>query len=362
MSWKVLVAAYLCVIFSFSAGAYLRFNRIDVPSERANLLAEAAKSQAALEAEKKREEVTIKGRVNILLIGEDNVEGSKRSDTVAFVAIDLDNRNIRVLSLPRDTRVAIPNHGTQKLNHAFAYGQQDLLRATVENFLGTPVHYYAKIDFDNFPKLVDLIGGVDIFVGKPMKYVDRRGGLRIDIPVGKNHLDGETALQYVRFRSDSMADIGRIKRQQQFLKAVLHKMYEPGNLTKFAMLSKQATETLVTDMPLSLTLQLGLFVKKLNKHPDRIFFKTLPGEPRMINKLSYWVADPKNAVPFLNATREELLSMDMMGTQVTTAEDFSSEEDVDARKAASAQEAKVAEATPLVLEDITDTVSEGERN
>lgn len=320
--------------------------------------------------EENKEEITVKGRINVLLIGEDNVDESRRSDTVAFVALDLDNRNIRVLSLPRDTRVAIPRHGTQKLNHAFAYGQEDLLRATVERFLDTPIHYYVKVDYDNFPKLVDLIGGVDIFVGKTMKYDDNWGKLHIDIPVGKHHMDGETALKYVRFRHDPMGDIGRVRRQQQFLKALLHKVYEPANLAQFASLSREITETLDTDMPPSLTLQLCLFVKKLDRQTNRVFFKMLPGEPRMIDRLSYWVADPKHAVPFLNATGTELVSMDVETrlsanktlnySAVTTAADFSPESE--GGTPVSTPEVRTAEAAPLTMNDIIDTVSDGEKN
>ena len=70
-------------------------------------------------------------------MGEDNVDGSRRSDTILFITVDIDDKNIRVLSLPRDTRVMIPGHGTQKLNHAFAYGGQDLMRATVTNYLAS---------------------------------------------------------------------------------------------------------------------------------------------------------------------------------------------------------------------------------
>ena len=331
MSWKTLIFASILASFAFGTGAYTRMNHFDFSYKQSAELAAALKSQNRVL--KPSEEITLKGRLNVLLIGEDNVENSRRSDTVSFVAVDLDNRNIRVLSLPRDTRVAIPKHGTQKLNHAFAYGQEDLLRATVENFLGTPVHYYVKVDYDSFPALVDLIGGVDIFVGKAMKYKDRRGGLNIDIPEGKNHMNGKTALEYVRFRKDAMGDIGRLNRQQQFLKAVLHKIHEPANLTNIAALSRGISDTLATDMPPSLTLQLCLLVKKLDKQPNNIFFKTLQGEPRMINKLSYWIADPSDAASFLNATTDELVSMDREArvasakkrnyAAVTTAEDFS---------------------------------------
>jgi LCP family protein required for cell wall assembly len=314
LSLKKILIVILLTSFSFGAGAYYRFHRIEVPDgvqkeDTGTVNVQGALAEAADQADGLPEKLDITGRINILLMGEDNVDGTRRSDTVAFVAVDIDERNMRVLSLPRDTRVRIPGHGNQKLNHAYAYGNADLLRDTVEEFLGTTIHYYVKIDYDNFPKLVDLVGGVDIFVGKPMKYEDRRGHLKIDIPAGKQRMDGDTALKYVRFRKDALGDIGRVQRQQQFLKALLHRMYEPENMVRFAPLAKEITNTLKTDMRPSLTLQLCSFVKKLDKETDRVFFLMLPGTPAIIDSLSYWVAEPASVVKFLNADTDELSAM-----------------------------------------------------
>lgn len=331
LKWKTLILAAIAASLSFAAGVYVRMQQIDVPNVDSTPILNARSSDV-----KSEEELTVKGRLNILLVGEDNVEASRRSDTVALITLDIDNRNVRVLSLPRDTRVPIPGHGQQKLNHAFAYGQEELLRQTIQNYLFVPIHYYVNMNYDNFPKLVDMIGGVDIFVGKAMKYRDRKQNLNIDIPVGKHHMNGETALKYVRFRKDALGDIGRVRRQQQFLKAVIHKIYEPANLANFATLSRQITETLNTDLPPSLTLQLCLFVKKLDKETNRIFFSMLQGHPETIDNLSYWIGDPKYATRFLNATTEELIAMDQESrlmnnpnavAAVTTAEDYSPDRD-----------------------------------
>jgi LCP family protein required for cell wall assembly len=291
--------------FSFGAGAAYRFNHIYTDDFNPDPRPEPGPIILP-ELEPEPEKLDISGRINILLLGEDNVDGSRRSDTVAFVAVDVDEYNMRVLSLPRDTRVYIPGHGNQKLNHAYAYGNVELLKATVERFLGTTIHYYVKIDYDNFPPLVDLVGGVDILVGKAMKYKDKRGHLDINIPDGKQRMNGETALKYVRFRNDAQGDIGRIMRQQQFLKALLHRMYEPENMMRFATLAQEITNTLKTDMRPSLTLQLCSFVKRLDKQTDRIFFTMLPGTPAMIDKLSYWVAEPSAVARFLTADADEL--------------------------------------------------------
>ena len=270
---------------------------------------------------------TIAGRINILLLGEDNIESVKRSDTVMVVAVDVEERNMRVLSLPRDTRVRIPGHGYQKLNHAYAYGKAELLRSTVSEFLGIPLHYYVKIDYDNFPKLVDAVGGVDIFVGKPMRYNDRAQKLSINIPAGKQRMNGETALKYVRFRMDAMGDIGRVLRQQQFLKALFYRIYQPENLVRFTSIMEEIQNTLVTDMNPSMILQLGLFVRRLEKEQDRVFFKMLPGRAAIVDNLSYWIAERNDVNAYLKANTAELQEMARASrnpiNDVTTPENFS---------------------------------------
>ncbi|MBQ0055756.1 MAG: LCP family protein, partial [Synergistaceae bacterium] len=163
----------------------------------------------------------------MLVLGEDDVEGSKRSDTILFVTVELDDKCVKVLALPRDTRVEIPGHGTHKLNSSFAYGGVELLKTTVENYLKEPILYYVVVNYDNFPKLVDAFGGVDIDVKKRMRYVDRAGHLDINFQPGMQHMDGKNALLYVRFRKDAQGDIGRVQRQQQFIKALLKKAYSP---------------------------------------------------------------------------------------------------------------------------------------
>lgn len=325
MTFKKIMIAILLASFSFGVGAYYRFNVIKI--KPVPLPPPLPISGDISISSDQPEPLEIAGRINILVLGEDNIESVKRSDTILFVAIDIDDRNVRVLSLPRDTRVSIPGHGNQKLNHAYAYGGVDLLRATVDRFLGTGTHYYVKIDYDNFPKLVDIVGGVDIFVGRAMKYRDRKQNLHIDIPQGKQRMNGETALKYVRFRNDALGDIGRIRRQQQFLKAFLHRIYEPENLVRFPTIMNEIKNTLATDMDPSVILQLGSFVKRLEKETNRIFFKMLPGEAAIIDNLSYWIPYRAGTDSFLKASTQELIEMESTDTravpEVTTAADYS---------------------------------------
>lgn len=256
------------------------------------------------------EQLKKQGSFNMLIMGEDNVEGSSRSDTILFVRVDIAGKNLRILSLPRDTRVEIPGHGTQKLNHAFAFGKQDLMKATVERLLGKPILYYVIVDYDSFPALVDLIGGVEIDVKKKMRYVDRAGHLDININPGVQVLDGKTALHFVRFRKDALGDIGRVQRQQQFVKALLKKAYDPAALVKIPEITSQMMKIFKTDMKPSLAIALAGFVQgELGR--DRIFFSTLHGEAAMINRLSYWIGDVKAANAFLDAPISALISGDI---------------------------------------------------
>jgi hypothetical protein len=119
-------------------------------------------------------------------------------------------------------------------------------------------------------------------------------------------MNGETALKYVRFRNDALGDIGRVQRQQQFLKSLLHRLYEPENILQFTTLTEGIKETLVTDIDPSMILQLCLFVRRLEKEPDRFYFLMLPGEAQNIDKLNYWVANRSSVTQFLTADSEQL--------------------------------------------------------
>ncbi|MDO5115968.1 MAG: LCP family protein [Synergistaceae bacterium] len=291
-------------IFALTAGAGLRIYL--AWNTKGDDLINIAKKDAENSDSDSYEALESQGKFNILLMGEDDVEGSRRSDTILFITVDIDDKNIRVMSMPRDTRVQIPAHGAQKLNHAFAYGGADLLRATVSKYLNEPILYYVVVDYNSFPEFVDMLGGVDIDVQKRMRYVDRAGKLDINIKAGPQTLDGKTALHFVRFRKDALGDIGRIQRQQQFIKAMLKKAYDPRVIIKFPELAAQAMKIFRTDMSNTFALQLAGFIQN-EVGRERVFFTTLPGEAAIIDRLSYWMGDVKSARAFINASLEELM-------------------------------------------------------
>ncbi len=260
------------------------------------------------------------GAINILLVGEDSNDGSHRADSIAVIRINVDEnmgeKNVKVLSLPRDTRVEIPGKGWQKINHAYAYGEVDLLRKTTINYLGMPLNYYIVIDYASFPKIIDLIGGVDITVEKHLRYTDHAAGLVIDIPKGTQHMNGDTALKYVRFRNDALGDIGRVKRQQRFILAVLSKIKSPSMVARYPKLVGEGMKMVKTDLNLSQALQLASYIQQLSVTGD-LQFATLPGYPSYINGISYWVGDLKAASIFLATSSKEKTSGDMVQSKDT---------------------------------------------
>lgn len=264
------------------------------------------------------------GSVNILLVGIDNVSGGQRADAVAFVTVDIDNKIVRLMSIPRDTRVQIPGRGWDKIGHAYAYGKMPLLRETVVNYLGQPVNYYVLVNYETFPSVIDLLGGIEIDVERRMVYNDYAGKLFINIPKGRQVLDGKNALHYVRFRHDALGDIGRVERQQKFVKAVLNKVQSPAIIPKIPELVQKAIEMVQSDMTPAQALQLVSYLKDFA--PENMSFFTLPGKAAYISNLSYWIGDITAASQLLatvpEETTEEVASADSQPVAPEQQEDI----------------------------------------
>lgn len=237
--------------------------------------------------------------VNILVLGTDDVDGSKRSDTVLLVNLNSSRNSIHILSIPRDTRLYIPGYGLDKLGHAYAYGGVALSRQALSNLLRIPIHYCIIVDYKGFEKIIDTIGGLTIEVEKHMKYQDIAGGLDIDIPPGIHNMDGKLALKYVRYRDDT-GDIGRISRQQKLMRVLAEKLLSVNMLPKLPALASTTWGAFETD--LSLSELIGLLGYLNNSSKDNLITMSLPGNPEYIDRVSYWIPIEKDcdeAVPKL---------------------------------------------------------------
>lgn len=230
---------------------------------------------------------------NIVVLGVDerpSEEDTGRSDTLFVVMLDTDEDNVSLLSVPRDTRVKIPGYGWDKINHAFAFGGHKLTQETTEELLGIRINNYVMIDFKGFKGLVDAIGGVDIEVEKPMSYYDEWDGFTIDLAPGMQHMDGEKAIQYVRYR-DEEGDIGRIRRQQKFLRAVYDKVTSVEIISHLPALVKQANQMIDTDLSISDMMDLAQALHGMMEKHGSLHTATVPGLPEYIDGVSYWIPD-----------------------------------------------------------------------
>lgn len=229
------------------------------------------------------------GRTNILVLGVDQRDGDGgRSDTMFVVMYDPKNEQVSLLSVPRDTRVKIPGHGWEKINHSFAFGGYKLAQRTVEELLGIRIKHHIVIDIKGFQRIVDAVGGIDIAVEKRMFYEDPYDNLVIDLQPGMQHMDGRTAIQYVRYR-DEEGDIGRIKRQQHFMQAMQEKLSSPAIVTSLPNLIKEVNALMETDMSASEMVTLGRAMQKASKQGLKT--DTVPGTPAYIEEVSYWIPD-----------------------------------------------------------------------
>lgn len=219
-------------------------------------------------------------RFTVLIAGADDRPNEPgRSDTLLVAFVDLSAGQVKLLSMPRDSYIKIPGHGGDKVNAAYAFGQEDLVKQSLAPLLKVPIDYTFVINMPGFEKIVDAVGGVDINVDANLDYDDPYDTppTHIHLTKGQQHLDGHDALGYVRFRHDSQSDWGRMQRQQNFLRALLKASLQSRNLLRLPSLINTAMDNVRTDMSPSQLSRLALLAKdKLG--PEGITGTTLAGD------------------------------------------------------------------------------------
>jgi len=295
----VLVFVLLVVVWgtlgylSFRSGLQEANDRLDPRAERA--LAELDGSLLSTPA-------------NLLILGTDQGpgrEGSPRSDAIMLVRTDPDARRVALLSIPRDLRVEIPGHGTDKINAAYAIGGEALALTTVQNVTGLDVHHIAVVDFSDFGAVVDALGGITVDVPAPI--VSNRFDCPFKAPAeclrwqgwrfraGEQELDGRRALVYARIRENrldgSESDITRGGRQQAVIQAMTDRAVSLNTFVRLPFLGDDLTKPLTTDLgPMDL-LELGWV--KYRSASDRTLRCRLGGE--LSSDGSYILGNEDNA-------------------------------------------------------------------
>ena len=211
--------------------------------------------------------------VNIVLLGSDKRPGSGawRTDSMIIVSVDNSSNVVRLLSLPRDLWVYIPGHGYNRINTADLWGEldkrgtgPDRVKQTIHYNLGIPIHYYVRVDFKGFIKIIDAVGGVDVDVECPLPDINLSAGL--------HHMDGKQALRYARSRK-STTDFDRGRRQRKVRMALWDQALNLDLIPKLPQLWWAMSSTFQTDMSLDQVINMAYVGVRLK--PQRILSRAI---------------------------------------------------------------------------------------
>ncbi|MBQ4516588.1 MAG: LCP family protein [Clostridia bacterium] len=239
------------------------------------------------------------GKMNILLMGLD--EGKTRADTIMLASINSDDKTVKILSIPRDTRVKVGGHSI-KINSTMGYKRrEELMIEKIKEITGMPIHYYAEVDFAGFIEIMDILGGVDYNVPYDMDYDDPVQNLSIHLKAGMQHLDGKECHDYVRFRQNNdgslpgnyaLGDPGRIEAQQAFLKEIIRQKMSFKYIIRAPQLAKSIFKYVTTNFTISDGLKYVKMLKNIDMENDIKTF-VLPGGSKTIYGASYYIYDAK---------------------------------------------------------------------
>lgn len=316
---KIFIASFIVFIFIFGGG-YLVLNNTrkslrdmdfeNSISEQPNLTPPEADGDVV---------------VNTLLLGVDEA----RSDTIIVVRYNKKTHQVVMISIPRDTRVEIPDYGFEKINSAVGKkGGTALAMKTVGNLLDIPIHHYVKVDFKGVEKIVDIIGGVKINVPKQMDYDDPVQDLHIHIKPGLQLFKGEQALHFLRYRSGyANQDLGRIKAQQEFAKAFIKKLTSPSMILRAPSLITAMIENTKTNLEQN---EISQYVLNIgNIKVDSIKMYTLPGEPGYKNKVAYFIHDEEKLNEMMKEINQDLGTSEKENSQdISVASDIIENADI----------------------------------
>jgi len=230
-----------------------------------------------------------KPRLNVLVLGYQKDEGL--SDSVILAHLDLERHTMTLISIPRDTWVSVPNHGHMKINAAIAFGGAKSTAKVVAALTGAQIDATMVVEPQGAKQLVDAIGGLNVLVEKDMDYDDSYGNLHIHLKKGEHYLTGGQVAGYIRFRHDPEGDYGRMRRQQQVARELMHEIGQAGNwfkLPRLIALARTDLKTELTDKQLEALAELYRSVG-----PEDIRTLTLPSRTGSVGDASVVFVDER---------------------------------------------------------------------
>lgn len=300
-------------LLSATAGAILAMTMASTPLMQRKLSAADAAvfSKGDLSSSRNLQLPGLTRPVNILVLGAkvltsdlDDLPASKRNlgyhalvnsfdgltDTMLLLRFDPETRKVALLSIPRDTRVEVPGYGINKVNAANALGGPALSARTVSELLdGVGIDRYVTINVQGVQALVDALGGVTVHVPKDMKYQDDSQHLYVNLKAGKQHLNGDQALQLLRFRNDELGDIGRVQRQQMVMRALSEQALNPTTVARLPKILSVIKSYIDTNLTVEELVALVGFATEVDRSQMQMLI--VPGDYGDIGTYgtSYWL-------------------------------------------------------------------------
>lgn len=276
---KVLGIVFLVLLIGGGGYAFMVYKSLTDAVETMHQPIDREKS------DKRPEKITLEKRepFSVLMLGVDERSGDKgRSDTMIVLTVNPNDKSINMLSIPRDTRTEIIGKGTEdKINHAYAFGNEEMSMATVENFLDIPLDYYIKVNMEGFKDIVDAVGGITVNSSLAFNQGSHK------FAEGANDLDGDAALAYVQMRKqDPNGDFGRQDRQRQIIQGVIKKGISVNSLTNFDDIFGALGKNVRTNMTFA---EMKDIQKNYRDAAGNIEQMTISGNGQTINNIWYLI-------------------------------------------------------------------------
>ncbi|MDE5415833.1 LCP family glycopolymer transferase [Alkalihalobacterium chitinilyticum] len=227
----------------------------------------------------------------------DEIKG--RSDTIIVMTVNPNEKSVKMLSIPRDTRTEIIGRGTQdKINHAYAFGGVSMTMDTVENFLGIPIDHYISVNMEGFKDIVDAVGGVKVENTFSFNYEG------FNFPQGELFLNGEKALAYSRMRyDDPRGDFGRNDRQRQVIHGIIQEGAQISSITRLDDMLRAIGNSVKTDLDFDAMNKIQSKYREARHSVEEI---QITGSGTRINGIYYLIVPDEEIARVSNELKEHL--------------------------------------------------------
>jgi LCP family protein required for cell wall assembly len=260
--WFIPVGAFALLVIAgvvFTVLAWPGYQRFDRAVDKANKRVDK-KTRAQLSADSGW---IWRNGTTVALFGLDAAGLPAHSDTIMLMRFDAKGHTINQLSIPRDTLVNVDGYGQQKITQGMWYGGPSLALKTVKDYTGIPINHIMVVSFQGFPRLVNSVGGIDMYVPETVSTGVGPGVAGstqrvVTFNKGMHHFDGKSAMLYVRIRKAyAQGDYTRAARQQAFVQAVQKKLMRPANIFKLPEIGKHFMSGVTTDLTTNQILELA---------------------------------------------------------------------------------------------------------